>query len=237
MRKYYINNGQEDLGPFNLDELRLKRIDRETMVWFFGLESWAKAKSVSELKELLSHSSRLKIGKPPLLENHHESEEEKNKEIYFETSKSLRFIGIVLAIGLCIVFYAFLNIQRISVDETEREVELQKDKEELIEIYSKNNYSNQKIVLVEKEKSEEEKHKITKRIKQIEMELHVAYENFEMAKQKLYKATEFKLMRSPEEKRIVVQDANNEITIWKDEIRILEKEMRELEAKARHIAE
>lgn len=234
MRKYYINNGQENLGPFNLNELRLKRIDRETMVWFFGLESWAKAKSVPELKELFSYSSRLKIGKPPLLENQYDSEEEKNKEIYFETRKSLVFIGIVLAIGLCIVFYAFLNIHRISKNEAEREIELQKDKEGLIEAYSKNNYNDQKkTVIIEEEKSEAEKHRITKRIKQIEIELNVAYENLETAKEKLYKATEFKLMRSPEERRLAVQVANNEITIWKDEIRILEKEMRELEAKSR----
>lgn len=231
MRKYYINNGHESLGPFDLNELRLKRIDRETMVWFFGLESWAKAKSVPELKELFSYSSRLKIGEPPMLERQRINGEDKGKEVYFETTKSLLFIGIVLAIGLGIVFYAFSNIQRISSNEAQNEIELQQEKEELLEAYSKNNYSTQKTIVIE-EKVEGETDKIAKRIKQIKIELNVAYENLETANERLYNATQFKLMRSVDEKKRTVQEANKEIAIWKEEIKVLEKEMRELEAKS-----
>ena len=33
MSKYYLNKGQENLGPFDKEELKAQKINKETLVW------------------------------------------------------------------------------------------------------------------------------------------------------------------------------------------------------------
>lgn len=54
MRKYYIHNGTEQLGPFGFEELRLKGVNRNTPVWYEGLEKWTVIGNVRELESLIS---------------------------------------------------------------------------------------------------------------------------------------------------------------------------------------
>jgi hypothetical protein len=49
IREYYYADNNEPVGPLSLDEL-LERIDRETSVWFAGIE-WTMAGEVNELKK------------------------------------------------------------------------------------------------------------------------------------------------------------------------------------------
>ncbi len=53
MKKYYYSDGLDKYGPFTLDELKNKSIDRRTKIWFDDLgEDWKEAGSVPELKDL-----------------------------------------------------------------------------------------------------------------------------------------------------------------------------------------
>ena len=49
---YFVKNGQQT-GPFTLEELKLKQIQRNTLVWTEGLENWTKAENIPLLKDLL----------------------------------------------------------------------------------------------------------------------------------------------------------------------------------------
>ena len=50
MKKYFLHSGAGQEGPFNLEELRAKKITLETYVWFQPMTEWKKAGEIDELK-------------------------------------------------------------------------------------------------------------------------------------------------------------------------------------------
>jgi len=57
MKKYYLHNGTEQDGPFDIADLRSKGITTKTEVWCEGLSDWTNADQISELKELFSNAT------------------------------------------------------------------------------------------------------------------------------------------------------------------------------------
>src|SRR5262245_57938844 len=53
---YFILDGQQQQGPFTLDQLRQRGVTADTMVWSqsFGDQTWRHARDVAELGPLLS---------------------------------------------------------------------------------------------------------------------------------------------------------------------------------------
>lgn len=56
MKKYYLNDGTAQQGPFTLEELQSKNITPQTPVWYDGLADWTTAGQVEELKDILVHT-------------------------------------------------------------------------------------------------------------------------------------------------------------------------------------
>ncbi|RRB01204.1 CD225/dispanin family protein [Larkinella rosea] len=54
MKQYYYLEGNQQLGPFTLEELRSKPIKPDTKVWTQGLPDWVAASTVPEINEWLS---------------------------------------------------------------------------------------------------------------------------------------------------------------------------------------
>lgn len=54
MKKYFYSDEAISFGPFTLEELREKRITRETYVWFEELGEWEKAGEIPELNDLFA---------------------------------------------------------------------------------------------------------------------------------------------------------------------------------------
>jgi hypothetical protein len=54
MKKYFYSDGTDKFGPFSLEELREKKISRETKVWFQELGDWKPAGTIPELTELFT---------------------------------------------------------------------------------------------------------------------------------------------------------------------------------------
>lgn len=52
MTYYFIKDGDNELGPFTIKQLKPKLIKKDTPVWFAGLQEWTTAGQVYELKEL-----------------------------------------------------------------------------------------------------------------------------------------------------------------------------------------
>lgn len=60
MKKYFYTDGTNNYGPFTLDELKEKKISRETKIWFQELGEWKSAGEVPELTEIF------KLVPPPI---------------------------------------------------------------------------------------------------------------------------------------------------------------------------
>ena len=54
MKEYYYSDGQNQVGPFKPEELKEKKISRETLVWCEGMHDWVQAQDVEELKYLFT---------------------------------------------------------------------------------------------------------------------------------------------------------------------------------------
>jgi hypothetical protein len=48
-----VENGKQ-LGPFSFEQLKVKSIAKDTLIWFDGLDKWTKAEKIVELSSLLS---------------------------------------------------------------------------------------------------------------------------------------------------------------------------------------
>lgn len=53
MKKYFLHNGTEQQGPFDLDDLKAKQIRKDTPIWYAGLPDWTTAEKIDELKDML----------------------------------------------------------------------------------------------------------------------------------------------------------------------------------------
>jgi hypothetical protein len=60
MKHYYYSVNNQQQGPFTLDELKVKRLKKSTLVWTDGLKEWTTGDNIDELKEFV-------ISEPPPL--------------------------------------------------------------------------------------------------------------------------------------------------------------------------
>ena len=56
MDSYFFHDGEEQRGPFTLEELKEKQIKRETPVWKKGLKDWTRANDLPELSQLFENT-------------------------------------------------------------------------------------------------------------------------------------------------------------------------------------
>ncbi len=54
MKKYYLHDGKEQIGPLDFQEVRERQISSDTYVWMEELPDWEKAGNIPELKEAIS---------------------------------------------------------------------------------------------------------------------------------------------------------------------------------------
>ena len=71
MSQDYLHDGQNQIGPFSIDELMRKNISGETFVWKEGMADWVKAKEIPDLKEIFGNTpppfrASVNNPKPPL---------------------------------------------------------------------------------------------------------------------------------------------------------------------------
>lgn len=52
MKKYFLHNGIDQQGPFDIEDLKSKNIDKETPIWYEGIPDWTTAEKIDELKDL-----------------------------------------------------------------------------------------------------------------------------------------------------------------------------------------
>ncbi|MBX2890653.1 MAG: RDD family protein [Saprospiraceae bacterium] len=118
-QKFYIAVDGQQLGPFSIDELRIKGIQRDTLVWTEGLENWTKAQYLPFLKDILKavppplpqqdvKSTTFKSPPPPLPPPHILNVPKEKYFGYELASRRERFFAAIL--GAIIMFIPLFMI-------------------------------------------------------------------------------------------------------------------------------
>ncbi|WP_035673629.1 DUF4339 domain-containing protein [Flavobacterium sp. 83] len=115
MRKYFIHNGQSEIGPFDFEQLKTLQLKNETPIWFEGLQNWTTANNVEELKSIV-HSTIL----PPKFKNFSEEKSNPNPPIFskpvyennqnFAPKKKKTLRNVLIGVGVLAVLFFGLVI-------------------------------------------------------------------------------------------------------------------------------
>lgn len=54
IKKYYLAKNGEKLGPFSIRELQNIDIDKESLIWYNGIENWVKIQEIEELSQVFN---------------------------------------------------------------------------------------------------------------------------------------------------------------------------------------
>lgn len=57
MKQYFIAKDGKQTGPYSLEEVRSMSLSPDTLVWYNGMENWAKAATLPELEDLFTSDS------------------------------------------------------------------------------------------------------------------------------------------------------------------------------------
>lgn len=105
MKKFYIHNGSEQQGPFDIADLKAKNITTQTPIWYEGLSEWSVAGKINELNDLFSKSTpppfKAKITPPPI---------KKESISYGKSFNKIRIgVAVILLIIASIGIGAYMN--------------------------------------------------------------------------------------------------------------------------------
>ena len=121
MKQYYIYDGNMRKGPFDLEQLKSQSLNKETPIWYEGLENWAMAGNINELQELFDR----KIIPPPFSGAFEKKETSGNdalnrnevlnsfadaEEIFVESKKKSLLLPVIILIiitGIIITYFVY----------------------------------------------------------------------------------------------------------------------------------
>lgn len=112
MIHYFLHDGNQELGPFDIDQLKAQKLKKNTKIWREGLEAWTTAGELEEIKHLvistpppLAESVSAIISGPPKIEQLQESSSNHNTNLSVEPArwknKLIKFL-LILAGALVI---------------------------------------------------------------------------------------------------------------------------------------
>jgi hypothetical protein len=117
MRGYYIYDGQMKKGPFDLAQLKLQPLQKETPIWYEGLKDWVMAGNIDDLKGLFNEESvpppltkmlqKNEAIREKILSSFSEATERYPENSYEKKKKNLYIIISVVVIA-CIIGALFL---------------------------------------------------------------------------------------------------------------------------------
>lgn len=139
MNQYYIHDGKEQLGPYSIEQLKEKNINRDTPIWKDSLTAWTKAGDLEELNEILKPIPPPFVSSPPpaksVIPQNYPVQRKKSKSLYW-------LIFIVVAIGIAIAVYINNNRNSYSIENNSAPVNQPKTAEEIQEELAANERSN-----------------------------------------------------------------------------------------------
>ena len=236
MKTFFLFIDDEQQGPFNLEELKTKKITRTTKVWFEGLEDWKNADEIEELKSLFaSVPPPIKSfpTPPPIKKALPEIEVEEEEKILGVRKKTF-FISVVIFVLLfSLTFKIIQSFQKDKITRENKETEIYNEQLKI----QNEEIAKQKEIIAEKERLEQERIEKErekakqKRIEEIVNQMNICHEELRKANKKLVNVTEFKFLRTASERENQIALAQEDISIWQNNIDELEKEMKKLNPK------
>lgn len=119
MKQYYMETNGAQSGPFTLEELRIKGVTRETLVWSDGFEDWKAAGLAEDLQELF------KTVPPPikrtLPSGLSQSKLEDDKASFFSENKSKILLVSMIFLIVLVVIYSMGDKRKNEVEQRTNE--------------------------------------------------------------------------------------------------------------------
>lgn len=240
MKKYFLHNGTESSGPFDFEELKAKRITPKTPVWFDGMEKWKTAEAIPELNSLFT------VTPPPFSSS---IEKPKQQNITHKTPKKqilgmskntfLVVLGILILAIITVVFNTLDEERKRELDQKNHKTEVENYQLELKE----KEIEEQKKLVAQAEKAaaeralEAKKQTYSDRVVEIEKLIAICQSNLETTKNKLNKASGFKILRSSAEKKQELYVLQRQIDSIATEIDQLKIESNQLKLEMEKIPE
>lgn len=228
MNKYYLHNGSESTGPFNIEDLKTKQITVISSVWCEGMQDWQKAGEIAELKNILA------LIPPPIKELNSDSRRNSftngsgpSTQQFFGINKNvfMTVVGISAVVFAGFIFNAIQENRSLELEQTNFQTQKNNDQY----VIQQKEIEEQKSLLIEKERLEADrilKEKIeaikNKLIENQEL-LKTYYSNLEDANTQLVNVTGFKLLRFDSERTSQITNAQEDISYWQNEINLLEE--------------
>lgn len=231
MKKYYLHNGTESSGPFDIEELKAKNITKASPVWFEGMQHWKTAREIPEL-------TRLFIVVPPPIATFSTPPPSPKVDKIVPDRKILglsknTFLMVCGVLVLTTVTIVFNNIQ----ENRSRELRIKNHKTEVenyqLELKQKE-LDEEKIQAVIQEKidvermAREKKQSNNNRLSEINQMLVDYQNNLDATKKKLQDASGFKLLRTAAEKKEQMDLLQKNIDSFKNEMNQLKNESDQL---------
>ena len=227
MKTYFINNGNENGGPFTIEELKLQDISRATLVWYNGMDEWKYAGEIAELQFLFQ------VVPPPI-----KPVQESSSPVITEARSilGLKKSHFILAVAFAVIMIFILvltiiqNNKRSILEERNRQTELANEKVQLeqkadIEQRIQDEIQNK---IATENNNNFKKDSINNRLVEVKALLIEKKRELNEADADLMATKRFKILRSEEDKSDQISSAQNAILVLKKEIDNLESELNRL---------
>ena len=222
MKIYYINNGNENGGPFTIEELKLQQISTATLVWYNGMDEWKYAGEIPELQYLFN------IVPPPIkpvLKTSSPASTEPRTILGLKISHFILAVAFTIIMIFILVLNIIQNNKRSLLDERNRQTELANEKVQIehkaeIEQRIQSEIQNK----IDSENNNKfKKDSINNRLVEVKALLVQKKKELNDADAELFATKKFKLLRSEEDK-------SNQISVSEKAILVLKKELDNLES-------
>jgi len=204
MEKFYIQEDDQQQGPFSIEELKELKITRETMTWYEGVADWKEAGEIEELKELF------KSIPPPLKSNPKvlsEIRKDKTKLILFISALVIALVGILVYQNQQAKIESKINQQSLQLQDQNWKIQQQESAEEA-------------------QKAEADKKQRAADLATLQSQYDNALNTLRKCQIQLNDDQKFKLLRTPAEKQSELDRDLESIRNWEKEVDRLKKEIK-----------
>jgi len=227
MKTYYINNGNENGGPFTIEELKSQHISTATLVWCNGMDEWKYAADIEELQPLF------RTLPPPVKQS------QKPESTIITEPKTIlglkisHFILTIIFLAI-MIFILILNLiqanKKSLLDERNRQTELGNEKVKLDQKVDSEQRIQEEIQkkITTANNNTFKKDSITNRIAELKVLIRDSKSKLDTAESDLIAAQKFKLLRSEENKNEQISSFQNTIMDLKKEINKHESDLNRL---------
>lgn len=219
MKKYFLHLNNETIGPFDIEELKARRVTPTTPVWFEGMAHW---KTAGEIPEL----TRLFVAVPPPMTSFSAppSTPKEEKIVIERQYLGLSRNHLLLLVGILVLTTTIVVFNTIR-EKRSQELKLKNHRTE-VENYQyqlqQKEFEEQKAVIAVEEKAAAErmikgrKESASRRLSEIQQTLLDYQYKLEETERKLIDAEDFRLLRSQAEKKRQLDLLGNNINFYRN---------------------